>query len=189
VTNREIARGWSLTVAVAALSFALLLTGCLHDDSAAAQRVSAHGLSITLPESWDGRIYKHGPEYGTVLQAGNFELPAEDNDIGEKTVKSLVESHSDRIYINILDHGPPQPEWPGWVQGTLPLSVSRSDFGIFGGVGPCAVCKRQLALRHVIVNGHALIVLVSFGTRRPSDAAMAEANDVLQSVSVTPLPS
>jgi hypothetical protein len=125
-------------------------------------------------------------DLATNLQAGNFQLPADDIGLGHKAV-DLLESHSDRIYINITDLGPPDPRWPNvWVDATPPISVGRSDFGIFESVGPCAVCDRSLARRWVIVNGHALIVLVSFGTRHPEDAVLARANEVLASLAVEP---
>jgi hypothetical protein len=183
-------RWWSLR-AITVILTSLLLSGCggaSPSDGATqeAQTLSGHGLSISLPSDWDGRISKQGRHYATVLQAGNFRLPPDDIGLGEKAVEAL-ESRSERIYINIHDLGPPDPGRSNlWVDATLPVSMGRSDFGIFEGVGPCAVCEHSLARRWVVVKGHALIVLVSFGTRDPEDSMLARANEVLASFSVEP---
>jgi hypothetical protein len=146
--------------------------------------VDPFGIQVVLPPDWHGHVSRKGPEWATVLHAGNFPLPEGDNGLGEKAVEAL-ESHSERIYINITDLGPPDPGRSNlWVDATLPVSVGPADFGMFEGVGPCAVCEHSLARRWVVVNGRALVLLVSFGTKTPSEARIAEANAALATLVV-----
>jgi hypothetical protein len=161
-----------------ALLLGLLVAGC--GDGVAPKTISGHGLSIELPEGWQGRVSKPGPEYATTLRAANFRLPVDEDYPGPKTGQAMGKGS---IVIDVNDLGPyPSPGFPseGWVEATLPIAIGRSDFG-----GPFEDWSPPgYALRNLVVGGRALMVGVGFGTATPSDELLAEANRVLATLRV-----
>jgi hypothetical protein len=151
-----------------------------------APAVAADGLRLLLPHGWSGRVVK-GRKQLPALQAGNFKLPRVDDGVGHTALSRLSPGE---IFIDLLVVGYPPPRTLAkgnvWSRTPLPIVIRRSDFGGFEGVGPSAVSRRSLARRWVIVKQHALIVLVSFGVRNPSPAALRKANRVLAGLSVHP---
>ena len=136
------------------------------------------GLSITLPSAWDGRAYENTAGL-RVLQAASFPLAPNDDDVGNRTVRSLG---SRDIFISAFYW----PDWPpkgGSGKNTalaLPISIGRSDFGGFEGqVVP------SMAQRVGEVGGKLVQVRVCFGTRTPSKELIAQANALLRTFAIT----
>ena len=68
---------------------------------------------------------------------------------------------------------------PLWQQTNLPITVSPKDAGTYDGQ-----TVPLFLLRHVIVEHHALLVGVEFGTDDPSDQAYAQANQILSTLTL-----
>lgn len=51
-------------------------------------RIDRYGISIDLPDGWEGRIYRR-PEGDPTLHAGNFALPATDGDFGSNAIGTM----------------------------------------------------------------------------------------------------
>ena len=46
--------------------------------------LKAHGLRIELPRGWSGRVFKR-PAGGATLHAGDFQLPLDDGEFGDRS--------------------------------------------------------------------------------------------------------
>jgi hypothetical protein len=66
-----------------------------------------------------------------------------------------------------------------WQQTQLPITVSAKDAGTYDGQS-----VPLFLLRHVIVDHHALLVGVEFGTDSPSDESYAQANQILSTLTL-----
>jgi hypothetical protein len=135
------------------------------------------GFSITLPERWDGRIFR-GSSGAAILQAGSFPLPEYDADLGFGAEDTMP---ADGIYLNIADQGEPGP-WltPGvWEKATLPIQVGPEHITMFEG-SPA----ESLAGRWAILNGHCLLIHVAFGVAAPAKQQIAIANGVLATFAI-----
>jgi hypothetical protein len=47
-------------------------------------RLAAHGFELELPHGWSGRAFKR-PAGGATLHAGDFQLPLEDGEFGDRS--------------------------------------------------------------------------------------------------------
>lgn len=181
---------------VATATAGLVLTACAGSDeaqpSSAATRgadlaghertVSGHGLSIELPPGWQGRVIRPAAEVAAQLIAGNFALPPHEDHLGPKTRQAMTPQS---IYVWLaVDpvHEHLQPN--RWVDASLPIHIAPSDFGAFEGVE-----SPSEAVRWLIVDGEAVLVIVGFGVANPTGAMLAEANRVLASLTLTPPPA
>jgi hypothetical protein len=140
------------------------------------------GFSLTLPTGWNGRVlFPNDPGQLPVIQAGNFTLPADDSTDGSAHIQPQM-GPSD-IFIWIADYGRP-PAWmqtsPNWPQTNLPIAVSEADdHGTYEGqVVPLFL------LRHVIVQDHALLVGVEFGTAHPTTDTYQLVNKTLSTLTL-----
>ena len=145
---------------------------CSEDDRApAAEMLTGQGLAIELPQGWDGRITRRiGVEHDQiVLQAGNFELPAEDDDIASFARREMGGAG---VVVSLVVGDGAGPE--SWERAVLPIAIRPSDIGSYEGFAPKAA-----GVRHLVVAGRALSVYVAFGTVHAGEDALEEANSVL----------
>jgi hypothetical protein len=143
--------------------------------------VGTSGLGLTVPATWDGRVlFPDTPNEMPVIQAGNFGLPADQSTDGSGAIQRQMTASD--VFIWIGDYGQP-PAWmltsPLWQQTNLPITVSPKDAGTYDGQ-----TVPLFLLRHVIVEHHALLVGVEFGTDDPSDQAYAQANQILSTLTL-----
>ena len=133
------------------------------------------GLSIELPLAWDGRIYENDTGL-RIVQAASVGLVRGDDDVGSKTIQRLG---SDDVIVAIW-YWPEQTDAPD--SGALPLQIGRSNFGDFECYAdPPAP---ETAMRMAITDAHLLQTVVFFGSESPSDDAIAQANRVLESLTI-----
>ena len=50
--------------------------------------LEAHGLRVELPRGWSGRVFRR-PAGGATLHAGNFQLPLEDGEFGDRSTAQM----------------------------------------------------------------------------------------------------
>ena len=50
--------------------------------------LEAHGLRVELPRGWSGRVFRR-PGGGATLHAGNFQLPLEDGEFGDRSTAQM----------------------------------------------------------------------------------------------------
>lgn len=164
-----------------ALAAAIVLSACAGGSSAQVEQgrtLSRHGLTIALPEGWDGRIRRFSPDTAPVLHAANFVLPSRDNSVGTHAQKLL---RPGRVLVVVTDLGQPGTHLQNarWVRSACPISVRPRDRGAFKGFEVPA-----LATRWLIVRRHALLVQVAFGEKEPPPRAWSRANAALARFSV-----
>lgn len=166
---------------LALVSLTLLASGCgsgADDEAAPASRtLSDFGVTLELPDGWDGSSYVN--ETGLrVLQAANFPLPPEDDDVGNTAKQGMTE---DGIHVSLWDWPPdPRMDEESFVPSELPIQIDRTHFNSFEGFGS------ETAARTVSVMGRLLQVIVSFGRPHPGDELLADANRVLGSLTIEP---
>lgn len=141
--------------------------------------IEGHGLALTVPDSWDGRVITDADAIA-VLQAGSQPLPANDGDGGDGAIEALK---SGDMYINVLDYITPD-DWmetsPVWAN-SLPVSFDQTDLSDpEPGVNP-----KVLGRRFVLANGSAVVVTLAFGEAKPTSDELAAGNQILSSLSVS----
>src|SRR5206468_10250400 len=72
------------------------------DGGRAAMRLSNYGITVDLPATWEGRIYRR-PQGFPILQAATFPLPLEDGDFGSGAVASMGSSDT---FAALLEYDP-----------------------------------------------------------------------------------
>lgn len=65
-------------------------------------RLAAHGLSIRLPDGWEGRIYRR-PGGAAVLHVASFPLQGQDGDFGARATARMG---SDDVFAALLEYRP-----------------------------------------------------------------------------------
>jgi hypothetical protein len=157
------------------------------DAGPGAGALEGYGLGIQLPEGWDGRI--RGPEgtsFGPHLHAANFELPEPDDDVASV---ARGEMSADQVTLVVIDvttalardvRGPQEAYEPA----ELPVRIRAEDFtDRVEAVDP----DHAFARRQFSVAGRSLEIRVEFGTDPAPEGLLADANDVLASLTVEPL--
>jgi len=124
--------------------------------------ITALGFGVDPPAGWNVRILL-GADGRPVLHAGDFALPANDDDRGEVTSEMIGPR---QVYVNVRDLG------PGEAEHSFPVTFERSDF-------PDAV-------RDVAAGGHVYRVTASSGSGGPSPEDLSRVNDFLSTLAVEP---
>jgi hypothetical protein len=166
-----------------------LVSGLVGDGRAVpgGRSLDGYGLRIQLPEGWDGLVRgPAGTMFGPHLHAANFELPEQDDDVASSARAGMTE---DQVTIVVIDvttalardvRGPQEPYEPA----ELPVRIRPEDFtDRVEAVDP----DHASARRQVSVGDRSLELRVEFGTDPPPERLVAEANDVLTSLSIEPL--
>jgi len=147
---------------LAVLSLALAVSGCGDvpvRHASAGHGVEALGFGLDPPVGWNVRILL-GAEGRPVLHAGNFALPANDDDQGEIAHETMG---AGQVYVNVRDLG------PGDADSFLPVSFEQPDF--------------PRASRDVAAASHVYRVTA---LADPSAQHVAEANALLSTLSIQP---
>jgi len=84
-------------------------------DAAATTKLRRDRISITLPKGWHGRIYRRAGGL-PIVQAGNFQLPASDDDVGTKAIKRM---RADSIFFVLLESERTKAAFPTHVCGSF----------------------------------------------------------------------
>ena len=144
------------------------------------------GLSVTLPDGWDGRIYQRRAaaietqaSTHPVLHAANFPLPMERGDFGSGAVERMGPDH---VFVVLLEHHPPPParrcsSRRGWRSPSAPTASARRG------------CQRALpgqsgAQFFFNEKGRAYSLYVVLGSHAQRERLVPLANSVLQTVEI-----
>ncbi len=162
---------------VALLVVAVALAACGRDEREAEPTIESHGVSIQLPPGWEGRIVEPERGFATHVVAGNFEVPNAEDWLGPET-SSAMSPESIYVWLAV------QPVFEGmqggrWLESRLPIRVDRSHLGNFEGL-----FSPVEAARWLMIDEHAIIAVVGFGSEGPDARAFEEANAVLATLSL-----
>jgi hypothetical protein len=91
-------------------------------------RLAAHGMSIELPDGWEGKIYRRSGGDPT-LHAANYALPSWDGDFGSVATERMPVNGS---FVVITEYRPGQGLEPGkglFAAEAIPLPIDLRQFG------------------------------------------------------------
>ncbi len=168
-------------LAVSLIGFGLLavLTGCA--DAGKAHNLGDHGLGLTLPAGWHGRIYQR-PGGLPILQTGNFALPPNDDDPGTKAMRRMNRNNILVVLLEVATGGATGgPPGFKFKVVALPVRIRRSDFlPLFKGVPSSHAFARRLISTH----GRGFMLWVQFDVRPAPAHLLQQANRVLATLRV-----
>jgi hypothetical protein len=136
------------------------------------------GLSLDVPNGWQGRVYRRSEAFAISLEAATVPLTP----IGEPLTSTLGEMKEDDLYVLCEDQRLPvellgNPD-SGWTARSLPIQVTTDDVS-----EEYPVPAPAASLFPSIIHGRSIMVIVAFG-EYPSDASIATLNDVLSTLQV-----
>jgi hypothetical protein len=145
-------------------------------ESPDTRSLQAHGLAVELPPRWSGRILL-GADARPVLHAANFPLPPSDDDSGGLAQETI--GSRGQLYVNVREGGNGG--------SPLPVSFAASEFEHPGPEDRC--CFVLVARREVMAAGRSHRVTVTSGSEQPPpESALAEANALLATLEIEPVP-
>jgi hypothetical protein len=143
-------------------------------------RVSAYGITVELPEGWDGVIYRRTGGDPT-LHAGNFPLPPNDADFGSLAIAAMPASG---VFVVLTQY-----------------ALASAGQGLFAHRGlPAPVPERALRTRaftrlqpgrlgaqaFCTASGRPFCLYVVVGRQPDPGSLLREANEVLSTVRIEP---
>ena len=144
------------------------------------------GLSVTLPNGWDGRIYQRRAATietqattHPVLHAANFPLPMERGDFGSGAVERMGPDH---VFVVLLEHHPATATTALFQQQGMALPLGTDCFSPAG-------LQRTLpgqsgAQFFFNEKGRAYSLYVVLGSHAQREQLVPLANSVLQTVEI-----
>jgi hypothetical protein len=156
--------------------------------------LAAHGLSVALPDRWEGRLYlrddavtddDHPAAYGwpaeqanPVLHLANFALPPARGDFGTGAVELMGEQHA---FVSLFEYGPEEAGRPLFAARGFPRLTVR-DFG------PNQLQRRlpgQLGCQRFFTEqGRAFCLYAVLGSDRYAASLVQEVHEVLAQLRV-----
>ena len=148
--------------------------------------VAAHGLQVTLPDRWEGRLYRRdallatsaGESNNPVLHLGNFALPPGRGDFGTGAVEVMGPSHA---FVSLVEYDREEAGRPLFAAAGRPRLTLR-DFA------PNALQRRlpgQLGCQRFFTeNGRPFCLYVVLGSRHHAAELLAEVDRVLANLQV-----
>jgi hypothetical protein len=141
----------------------------------AATTVSGHGISVRLPPSWTGVVYRRVGGL-PILHAGSFRLPPIDGDDG--ALRAVRRMRPRDVLLVMLEYRPSQTHFPN---RALPLRLRRSEFGapVEGMPWSHAFARIEFA-----TGRRSFDLWIEFGSKHASPAAIRAVDRVLASLRV-----
>ena len=136
--------------------------------------IQGHGLSMRIPDSWDGRIYQRSPEDAVTLEATSARLAPIADDSFVRTEEGMGR---DDVYIRLSDIGAPPPhagKGGDWRTVASPPAIQPTDLQDFI-EGHSLVAGTASAM---VIKGRAFMLYAGFGSW-PSAAAVGQLNQIL----------
>ena len=146
--------------------------------------LEAHGLRIELPRGWSGRLFRR-PGGGATLHAGDFQLPLDDGEFGDRSTAAMPAGAS---FVALTEYRPGAGLAPGeglFASRRMPTALDPTRFSPRGLAHPR---PGQAGMQHFFtVSGRpfCLYVVVS-GPRSERRRQLAMVGHVLRLVRVQP---
>ena len=89
--------------------------------------LEAHGLRIELPRGWSGRVFKR-PAGGATLHAGDFQLPLDDGEFGDRSTSVMPAGAS---FLALTEYRPGTGLEPGtglFASRRIPTMLDPTSF-------------------------------------------------------------
>jgi len=149
--------------------------------------LQAHGLRVELPRGWSGRVFKR-PDGGATLHAGDFQLPLDDGEFGDRSTAVMPHGAS---FLALTEYRPGAGLEPGrglFASRKLPTALDPTAFSARGLAHPR---PGQAGTQHFFTTAgrpFCLYVVVS-GPRSERRRQLAMVAHVLRSLRVQPAAS
>ncbi len=146
--------------------------------------LEAHGLRVELPRGWSGRVFKR-PAGGATLHAGDFQLPLEDGEFGDRSTAAMPAGAS---FLALTEYRPGKGLAPGqglFASRLVPTTLDPTAFSPRGLAHPL---PGQLGAQHFFTTAgrpFCLYVVVS-GPRSERRHQLAVLGHVLRSLRIQP---
>jgi hypothetical protein len=146
--------------------------------------LEAHGLRVELPRGWSGRVFKRAAG-GATLHAGDFQLPLEDGEFGDRSTAVMPSRAS---FLALTEYRPGAGLEPGrglFAPRRVPTTLDPTAFSPRGLAHPR---PGQLGAQHFFTTAgrpFCLYVVVS-GPRSERRRQLAVLGHVLRSLRVHP---
>jgi hypothetical protein len=146
--------------------------------------LEAHGLRVELPRGWSGRVFKR-PGGGATLHAGDFQLPLEDGEFGDRSTGLMPAGAS---FLALTEYRPGAGLEPGeglFASRRVPTTLDPTAFSRTGLAHPR---PGQAGVQHFFTAGgrpFCLYVVVS-GPRSERRRQLGMLGHVLRSLRVSP---
>jgi hypothetical protein len=143
-------------------------------------RISGYGITVDLPATWEGRIYKRA-EGLPILHAGTFALPADDGDFGSGAVASMGASDA---FAALLEYDPTLAYTGIFASDGLPLPIRGID------ASPKALQRlirgRTAVQRFFTQSGRAFCLYVVLPAGPLLAGLVSQANQILRTIAIDP---
>jgi hypothetical protein len=141
-------------------------------------RLAAHGISLDLPQAWDGRIWTREGG-GPVVHAANIPLPADDGDFATLATQSLP---VDGVVVVLVDYGTADAGTPLYA-APAPVRIDPGE------LQPQTLLRRRPGQRGLqrffTAGGRAMCLYVVVGSAAHAVDLAAAVSGVLASLRVT----
>lgn len=141
-------------------------------------RLSAHGISLDLPQGWDGRIWSREGG-GPVVHAANIPLPPSDGDFATLATRFLP---ADGVVVCLIDYGTADAGTPLYAS-PAPARINPAE------LRPQTLLRRRPGQRGVqrffTSSGRAMCLYVVVGSAAHAADLAAAVSDVLATLTVT----
>jgi hypothetical protein len=148
--------------------------------------LEAHGVQVDLPRGWSGRVFKR-PAGGATLHAGDFQLPLDDGEFGDRSTALMPAGAS---FLALTEYRPGAGLEPGaglFASHRLPATLDPTAFSSRGLAHPR---PGQAGVQHFFTAAgrpFCLYVVVS-GPRSERRRQVAMLGHVLRTLRVHPQP-
>jgi hypothetical protein len=145
--------------------------------------VAAHGISVDLPDGWEGRIFRR-PHGDPTLHAGTFPLPFDDGEFGTRATGRMPAGGT---FVTVTEYRPGGGLHPGrglFAAPAIPLPIPR---GRFRSTQLLVARAGQRGYQHFFTASGRPFCLYAVINEPPLTAARADigaVNDVLGSLSI-----
>lgn len=144
--------------------------------------VRNHGIGLTLPSGWDGRVIEQWPGELPVVHAASLALPADDSklEVG-KAASRMMDAEDLRVVLIEVGN---QVGTQGFDPASLPIRIGRSD--LRSSPSPFVLRDHAVAGRRFAIHRRPFSLLVEFGRKPPTARQLEEANRVVSSLEIDP---
>lgn len=146
--------------------------------------LTAHGIHVTLPHGWSGRIFsRHGRT--ATMHIANYALALHDGEFGDRSTSLM---HPGASFVALTEYEPGgglEPRSGLFASGRIPLPLQASAFGASKLAHPR---PGQAGMQHFFTaSGRPLcLYVVLAGSRANRRRQVAEVSHVLRSLRIEP---
>lgn len=150
-------------------------------------RITRSGLSVDVPQGWEGSIdgggfeqLSSGATRPTLLHAGSFPMPSDRGSFGSGATELM---NTDDVFIALFEYGPESVGAPLFAEEGMPRSVQPDDFS--RDALQHAISGQSGMQRFFTENGRAFCLYVVLGSHIDRAELVPRVNAVLQTVLIS----